>query len=419
MDNKDYFVQKKVKLENLKKGDNFVLSNQLLDLIKNEDVKELVIKKYQLQEEVKIEFHMIDVLLPIIKKYTSRFDAVRLFATEDNVDTSFVIDECGEISFSIKQGLISDAVVDELHAVGIYDSVNMFYEGRKLSQYINYLKKKVRDPKLLAAVNESWQDRYEEKNSTLKPRLFRLLHEKVEDIYFLKSINSEKYRDYGIGETFVLTILELHRLSILGENSFFISSIALSESNIEIILRSSEEHHLPDLGYIHPSISIRNVDQGNTSIGFYSSLEFKLANRDDDGVLHFFPNKKVKDIELNKTFSHTVNPDTFVDSYGSIESFFLDVDAFKNDFFFLKNTLTPDELRAKIADKITNTRSIFKGVKDLQILFTRGADNYVDNLSSLLQLCGKAEVIEMGYDLKFKLRYLISNVLLYGNNNID
>lgn len=362
---------------------------------------------------------MIDVLLPIIKKYTSRFDAVRLFATEDNVDTSFVIDECGEISFSIKQGLISDAVVDELHAVAIYDSVNMFYEGRKLSQYINYLKKKVRDPKLLAAVNESWQDRYEEKNSTLKPRLFRLLHEKVEDIYFLKSINSEKYRDYGIGETFVLTILELHRLSILGDNSFFISSIALSESNIEIILRSSEEHHLPDLGYIHPSISIRNVDQGNTSIGFYSSLEFKLANRDDDGVLHFFPNKKVKDIELNKTYSHTVNPDTFVDSYGSIESFFLDVDAFKNDFFFLKNTLTPDELRAKIADKITNTRSIFKGVKDLQILFTRGADNYVDNLSSLLQLCGKAEVIEMGYDLKFKLRYLISNVLLYGNNNID
>lgn len=419
MDNKDYFVQKKVNLESLKKGDNFVLSNQLLDLIKNEDVKELVIKKYQLQEEVKIEFHMIDVLLPIIKKYTSRFDAVRLFATEDNVDTSFVIDECGEISFSIKQGLISDAVVDELNAVAIYDSVNMFYEGRKLSQYINYLKKKVRDPKLLAAVNESWQDRYEEKNSTLKPRLFRLLHEKEQDIYFLKSINSEKYRDYGIGETFVLTILELHRLSMLGEHSFFISSIALSESNIEIILRSSEEHHLPDLGYIHPSISIRNVDQGNTSIGFYSSLEFKLANRDDDGVLHFFPNKKVKDIELNKTYSHTVNPDTFVDSYGSIESFFLDVDAFKNDFFFLKNTLTPDELRAKIADKITNTRSIFKGVKDLQILFTRGADNYVNNLSSLLQLCGKAEVIEMGYDLKFKLRYLISNVLLYGNNNID
>lgn len=419
MDIKDYFVQKKVKLENLGEGENFVFSDELLDLIKNEDVKQLVVEKYNLHDNVKIEFDKIDLILPIIKKYTSRFKTVRLFATNQNVDSFFVNDGSEDISFSIKEGDIDGAVVDELNAVAVYNSVSMFYEDRKLSQYINYLKNEIRNPKLLAAVNESWQNLYEDQGKNLKPRLFRLLRDVQEDVFFLKSINTEKYREYGVAETFVLTILELHHLSSLEENNYFINSIAVSESNIEIILRSSEVNHLPELGYIYPSIAIRNVDQGNTSIGFYSSLEFKLANLNENETLYFFPNKDVNDIVVEKTFSHIINPDTFVDSHKNIGSFFHDVDAFKEDFFFLNGKLTPDELHLKIVAKITGARSIFKGVKGLQELFTKSADNYIDNLSSLLRLCGKAEMIEMGYDLKFKLRYLISNVLLYGNNKME
>lgn len=416
MERKDFFVQKNYEMEDFVGSKGYVYSDQLIDLIKNEEVKDLIVAKYKLEDDTKIEFDKIDLLVPLVKKYTSRFEQIRLMATNDNVLTSFDNNVNSDVIFTIRNAEIEDVVVDELIATGLYDSVNMFYEGRKLSQYINYLKKNVRDQHLLNAVNKSWQEHYLEKGSKLSPRLYRLLSDSVEGGYFLKSINSDKYREYGVAETFVLTILELHRVSAVEGHSFNISSVALSESKIEIILRSSRQTYLKELGYIYPSIAIRNEDQGNTSIGFYSSLEFKLAHEDDNGKLYFFPNKRVKDIKLDKTINHTVVAKTFVDSYGSISEFFHDMESFKEEFHFLRDATSPDELRAKIEEKIISARSPFRGIKELKDLFTRDKVGHVDNLSTLLKLCGKAEMIDMNYDLKFELRYLISNVLLYGKH---
>lgn len=107
---------------------------------------------------------------------------------------------------------------------------------------------------------------------------------------------------------------------------------------------------------------------------------------------------------------------TFVDSYQQIEDFFTDVENFEDNFYFLKKAADPDQIRAKIAEKILSERSPFKGIKELKDLFNRGTTAHVDNLASLLKLCGRAELIDMNFDLKFQLRYLISNVLLYGKN---
>jgi len=80
---------------------------------------------------------------------------------------------------------------------------------------------------------------------------------------------------------------------------------------------------------------------------------------------------------------------------------------------------TPDELRAKIEEKIISNRLPFKDIRGLKDLFTRENVGHIDNVSALPKLCGRAELIGMGYDVKFKLRCLISDVLLYGSNNID
>lgn len=61
---------------------------------------------------------------------------------------------------------------------------------------------------------------------------------------------------------------------------------------------------------------------------------------------------------------------------------------------------------------------MFKGLTQLQGLFERKKDQQITNLQNLLEMCGKAEMLDIDFDLKFKLRYLISNVLLYGNNTI-
>ena len=93
------------------------------------------------------------------------------------------------------------------------------------------------------------------------------------------------------------------------------------------------------------------------------------------------------------------------------------VDDYVKDFKGIAKTHSPDELRAKIEEKIVNNNSPFKGVQKLKDLFQRSTSQHIDNLANLLEICQKAEMIDMDYDLKFKLRYLISNTLLYGKNN--
>mgnify|MGYP003563789231 FL=1 len=93
------------------------------------------------------------------------------------------------------------------------------------------------------------------------------------------------------------------------------------------------------------------------------------------------------------------------------------MDEYIKDFKGIANTNTPDELRAKIEEKIISNNSPFKEVKELKSLFTRSTSQHIDNLAKLLEVCQKAEMINMDYDIKFKLRYLISNVLLYGKNS--
>src|SRR5690606_17615349 len=149
---------------------------------------------------------------------------------------------------------------------------------------------------------ESWNSLYSKSNSKNVPeKVFRILDDGKHK--FLKSINTDRYNEYGITETFVLTMLELNK--ILRTDlafDFKISSLAISESKIEIILTRDSPKKIEGIGTIHPSISIRNEDQGNTSIGYYSTLEFKLSKL-IDGKLYLFPNKRIEDIKVERTMS--------------------------------------------------------------------------------------------------------------------
>ncbi|UPZ35535.1 hypothetical protein MUB18_15640 [Sphingobacterium sp. PCS056] len=419
MEIREYFVQRPIRLAELGEGRGYVSSDCLLNLIKDDEVKQYVIDKYILGDGVDIMLPKIDLFTAIVKDYTNRFDTQRVKVSEDNVTTSFVENQHNDVDFILKNGTLDGMEIDELTAISLYDSLRMFYDDRRLSQYITYLRKELRDKDLLKAVNQSWEQRFEKEKARPSNKMFRLIYDKVEEQHYVKAINSDKFREFGIGETFVVAFLELAKLSNQKGNTFFVSSLSLSESKIEIILRSSVQKKIPELGYVYPSITIRNDDQGNASFGLYSSLEFKLGNVDSDGNLHLFPNRNAGGIENSKTYQHTVTAKTFVDSYAQIEDFFADIENFESDFYFLSEAVDPDHLRAKIGERILSARSPFKDIKELKDLFSRDSVGHVENLSTLLKLCGRAEMIDMNFDLKFQLRYIISNVLLYGNNGIE
>ena len=418
MNNYDFFRTKHFSIANIISND-FIYSDDLLSLIKDYELKEYIINKYNLDKNIKIEIDKIDILFEQIKLYTNHFELIRLNVKENDAKTLIEFNKeknKTDYYFLISEGADEDGLIHEnIKAAAIYDSLNLFYKNRSLSQYVKSLNKEVKKNSLLEDLNKSWENYFENNPNDIKTKKFRLLKNK--ENYYLKSINTDFYKEYGISESFVFTVLELFKIkNSKPETKFIISSIYLSESKIDLIITLDKKIPLENFGFIKPSISIRNEDQGNTSLGVYNTLEF-ISNSSNNNKIYLYPKKDDDKIRYTKIANHTINKDNLANLFSSISDLFEHIDNFKIDYHFYKATTNHDELRHKIAERILSGNSVFKDMKELRDLFSKDKSGHIENLSALLNICQKAEMLDMDFDLKFKLRYLISNVLLYNRND--
>ena len=416
MEIKEYFRTQTHSLYNIN-SKNYLQTNELLELISDETLKEKIINKYDLVSDLTIEIGNIEFLYTLVKEYCNKFTLIRLEAKESDVNCELKFDTKDQkpaFIFKIKNGHEDNLHYDFIEAEGIYDSVALFYNNKSLSQYVKSLSKNQKKKELLTDLNDSWGKYYKKNSDSVKTRLFRLL--KCGDEHYLKSINSAAFKEYGIAESFVMAILELNKFKSSNMDAeFLISSVSICESKLDLIISQKKSIKLGELGFLRSSISIRNEDQGNTSFGVYSTLEF-FPNAKEKNKIYLFPNKDDNKINNYVTSTHKVTNETFLETYSNISELFNAGEKMKEDFQFFKGSGNYDELRAKIEHKIRNNNSPFKKVKKLVDLFSREKTGHIDNLEKLLRLCATSDSIEMDYDLKFKLRYLISNVLLYNSN---
>ncbi|MBB1139503.1 hypothetical protein [Myroides sp. WP-1] len=112
---------------------------------------------------------------------------------------------------------------------------------------------------------------------------------------------------------------------------------------------------------------------------------------------------------------HTTKPINVISQLVNTHEFLNTSDSFIKELLEISTIKTPDELRIKILAKITGHRSPFKGIRELSDIFKSKIDNEISNFSKLIEMCGNAEALEIDYDLKDKLRYIISDIILYGS----
>lgn len=418
MEDYSYFKTERFFIDK-EKATNNINSDDLLALISNEELKELLINRYDLDQNLVIEIDGIDQVFDHVKRYIKRFDLIRLEVADDQVTSYIEFDSITNeprYKFSIASGVEDDVIHENLIVTATYDSVNLFYKDKDLTQYVKSLKKHKNMSNLLDELNVSWKNHYGRNPKLVKKRLFRIL--KHNDDYYLKSINTNSYREYGIKESFVVAILELFKLKNQNSNfDFEIASILLSESEIDLIISKKKGVKLGNEGLVKNSISIRNNDQGNASFGIYSTLEIYTEKGLAEKIF-LFPNKDDQSIKTHIKSAHTVSADKFVEIHSEIGVLLNKGEELKDNYHFLKDTVDYDQLRQKIEERLIVNNSSFKGVDGLKDLFKRDNAGHVDNLAKLLSLCGKAELLDMNSDIRFKLRYLISNVLLYNKNSI-
>ncbi len=319
-------------------------------------------------------------------------------------------DKKKEIVFHFEEYVVVDEIKENLKTVAKYDSKNTYLDEYVMTKYANSLfniglsdlaRQNIQYFKDLASSSDNYN----------KHRNYRLVEN--DGVTYLRGITStDKYYEYGVDFTFVVSMLVFHDFMKKNKGvEYKIKSAHINESKLEIIVAEKHKKDAGEFGEVSTAIKVSTNDLGKGSLNFLNIINVGKTNKDG---FYLFP--KENPFESNRTrISHTTKPENVFAILKTMESVLNTSDRFIKELKETKTIKTPDELRVKIQAKIDGPRSSFGHIKKLSDIFKTKIDNEITNFSKLLEMCNKAEELEIDFDLKDKLRYVISDIILYGN----
>lgn len=414
---KEKFIQKKMELD-LEKSDGKVKIENLCKLINNHEYKELIYKEFDIDSinQEYITIGNIDTVFEKIQSINNNYNRFNIYAyTKDiNIFQEEKVED-GKIEesvyFQFDEYVEVDEVKNNLKAIAIYNSKNKFFDEYDMAKFANSLLKK-QNPALSSLVSYNvnfFKELANNQEEFNKYKSYRLVEHKGD--IFLRGITSENYKEYGVDFAFVVSMLVLHKnmKSNLGLN-YLIKDCSLNESKLEIIVNETHLKDAGSFGKVSTAIKISTNDLGNESLNFTNIIN--VGSLVDKGFPLFPRTKRLDRSKLS--IIHTTGTEKVFASLRDMNDVLNTSEKFIKELREAKSIKTPDELRVKILSKIENPRSSFKGIKKLSDIFKRKIDNEISNFQKLLEMCNKAEELDIDYDLKDKLRYIISDIILYG-----
>jgi len=297
--------------------------------------------------------------------------------------------------------------LNDLEAFAIYDAKASFLNQYEMAKYANKLYKEQLFDLFKYNIEYFKQLAATSKNKD-KQRSYRLLEHNGE--LFVRGITSvNQYNEYGVDFAFVVAMLSFHKMmkDYPGDN-FAISSAAISASKLEIIIENKFLKEAEGFGNVSSSTIVTTNDLGNASFRFQNVI--RVGVQDSRGV-YIFPEAK-SDYKKELVIKHNTKANNALQSLKHVKDIIRSVDEFIVDLKGVKGIKTPDELRARILFKLENRNSLFKDKNEVKMLFKDPIKNTVENFAKLLEMCRKAEELDIDYDLKDKLRYIISDIIL-------
>lgn len=191
-------------------------------------------------------------------------------------------------------------------------------------------------------------------------------------------------------------------------NSYKITYAALNESKLELIATSGELKAAGDFGKIRSAISIKTNDFGKGAFSLSHIIKVVVQG----GGFYLYPKNTTvqrKDIAIY----HNTGANKALEELVKMADFYGYADIFIKDLESVRSIKKPEELRKRIRDKFENHRSLLYPLKgSLRPVFGKALSNDIKDFALLLEMCGKAEELEIDYDLKEKLRVEISDIIM-------
>ena len=409
----DRFIQKKISLHDEVSTGKLKVST-LFELLADHHYKDKIWEEYKI-EQLKNNFIVIDhidVIYRRIKFLNTHFRRFSVFAYNKDISIAESKKRIKDVEekalvLSLKEYVEVDEVKSNLECIAIYDSKNTFFDEYDMAKFANRLYKD--NLSGLADYNINYfRTLAESDNKFRKYKSYRLVENKGE--LFLRGITSvNKYFEYGIDFTFVVSMLSLHKDMLTNKgNAYAISSAAISESKLEIIVSDKTLKDAGEFGKVNSAMVITTNDLGKGSLNY--SKVIKVGGSLFNGVYIFPPSDEVQKTKL--VLSHASTPSNVIAKLKEFNALLNNTDDFIKQLQDVKNIKSADELRQRILVKVSNPNSVFKDAHQLRDVFKQAITNEIESFAKLLEMCGKAEELEIDYDVKEKLRVIISDILL-------
>lgn len=412
------FEQRRLLLD-LEKSTKRIKVNELFSLLDDHPYYELLKEKFKIDkignEYITIDF--IDTVYDKIKFLNKNYRKYSIYAYTKDIAIKELISKDlnteNAINFLFEEYIEIDEVKHKLNATAIYNSKNSFLDEYDMTKYVNKLLKL--DLFNLADFNVNYfKDLAKTSDVYNIYRSYRLVEN--DNQHYLRGITSfNKYYEYGVDFTFVVSMLTLHEFMKKNKGvQYIISGVHISESKLEIIVSERFVKDAGKFGKVTSSLKISTNDLGTGSLNYTNIIN--VGAIDGKGGFYLYPEYK-DGVEKNEiVINHTVKPETAIKKVIEVQEILNTSDSFIKELNDIKRINSPDEIRVKILSKISGKRSAFKGIKELSDIFGKKIDNEISNFENLLKMCNKAEELEINFDLKDKLRYIISDIILYGKS---
>lgn len=416
---RDKFIQRTLEL-NPEESTGSIKVAKLIELIDNHWYKEGIYSTFDIEsikdEVINIDF--IDKIYREIRYLNENYFRYVIKAEIKNIrvyENEFIQDgqNIKDIIFGFEEFLLEGKKDKDLNTIAIYEAKNTFFDEYSITKYANHLFKKG-EGELVRYNLDYFKKKAQVTGEFNKFRNYRLV-ENEGKVYLRGITSTNAYYEYGVDFCFVVSMLILHS-NMKREKGlqYKISSVAINESKLEIIATEKHYREGGTFGKVLAAIKISTNDLGKGSLNFTNII--RVGRLNESG---FFLIRRKGSVERDKfVISHTMKPMNVFEVLNDIGSKLNTSEEFIRELHEVKTIKTPDELRLKILFKVRNPKSPFKHIRTLEDIFKKNIKNEIASFSKLMEMCNKAEELQIEYDLKDKLRYIISDILLYGNTSV-
>ncbi len=386
---------------------------KLLGLLDEHPYKKDLIKSLSIEPIMDdyITIDYVDTIYSKIKKILTKYKRFNILAQTKHIDVyEKSIDGDDEIVFFFEEYAEDGVVGNKLDAISIYGAKNSFLDEYVMTKYANNLFK-IGQPELARYNVQYFKSLASASDEYNKERNYRLLSD-GENVFVRGIVSTQRYHEYGVDFAFVVAMIVLHENMKQNKGvEYEIRSAALNESKLDMIIAEKYTHDAGSFGHVSTAIKVSTNDLGNGSLNFTNVL--RVLQKNLNGV-YLMPRRDTIFENAPLIIPHSKKPENVFPMLNDMGFILNTSKDFVQELKSIKTIKNPDELRVKILFKLNNSRSSFKDIKTLSDIFSRRIDNEISNFTKLLEMCNKAEELNLEYDLKEKLRYIISDIILYG-----